>query len=252
MLTHRARSRMVAAFAVSLVACSQAEPPFPPVQWQPIRPGLEVVRMAWGKDLEAYAARFEQARYRLGLEWSASGLRIPGSLHPGFIAALNGGYFEPDLQPSGLLIDQGREVHAASGGKGVVVLGDHLELLRFKDFRPAVYPAAGSSALQAWPFLIEPGGGDGIRRDDGKRSRRSAIGIDRDQRGLLVAVVRDGVSLHQLMALCRALGATVALNLDGGPSTGFALGIPPSWTSPSSTEVSNALVLRAPESAGPP
>jgi uncharacterized protein YigE (DUF2233 family) len=198
--------------------------------------------MAWGQDLEAYAARFDTARYRLSLEWSAGGLRVPDSLRSGYLAALNGGYFEPDLEPSGLLIDQGREVHSASGGSGVVVLGGRLQLVRLKDFKPGT----SSSALQAWPFLIEPGGRDGIRRDDGKRSRRSAIGLDGEGRGLMVAVVRDGVSLYQLMALCRRLGANVALNLDGGPSTGFALGIPPGWTSPSATEVSNALVLRAP------
>ena len=54
---------------------------------------------------------------------------------------------------------------------------------------------------------------------------------------------QDGVSLFGLMQVCRRLGAVVALNLDGGPSTGFALGFPPGWVSPSATEVSNALVL---------
>jgi Phosphodiester glycosidase len=235
----------LAAWAACFVGCGQTAPSFPTPQWQALRPGLEVARLAFGKELEAYATRFDPARYPLSLEWSLSGVRVPESLRPGYLAALNGGYFEPDLQPSGLLIDQGREVHAASGGSGVVVLGNRLELLRLKDYRPGT----DSSALQAWPFLIEPGGADGIRRDDGKRSRRSAIALDGAGRGLLVAVVRDGVSLYQLMTLCRKLGATVALNLDGGPSTGFALGLPPGWNSPSVTEVSNALVLRAPEVA---
>jgi hypothetical protein len=240
-MTDRVCGAALVACALAL-GCSPREAALPAAEWllSP-QPGLEITRIFLGKDLEAYATRFDPARYTLGLEWSASGLRIPESIRPDYLVALNGGYFEPDLQPSGLLIDQGREVHAASGGSGVVVLGSRLELIRFRDFRPGT----GSSALQAWPFLIEPGGGDGIRRDDGKRSRRSAIGIDGSGRGLLVAVVRDGVSLYQLMNVCRKLGATVALNLDGGPSTGFALGFPPGWTSPSATEVSNALVLRS-------
>jgi hypothetical protein len=232
-----------------VLGCSPREPSLPAAEWllSP-EPGLEITRIFLGKDLEAYATRFDPARTTLSIEWSPSGLRIPESIRPGYLVALNGGYFEPDLQPSGLLIDQGREVHPASGGSGVVVLGKRLELVRLRDF----HPGTGSSALQAWPFLIEPGGADGIRRDDGKRSRRSAIGIDAAGRGLLVAVVHDGVSLFQLMNLCRKLGATVALNLDGGPSTGFTLGLPPGWSSPTATEISNALVLRSPEPAPAP
>jgi hypothetical protein len=106
------------------------------------------------------------------------------------------------------------------------------------------------SALQIWPFLIEPGGARGIRRNDQKRAHRSAIGLDESQRGLLVAVVDDGISLYRLMGVVRDLGAVVAANLDGGPSTGFGLKGPPGWTWPSQTLVSNALVLR--ERASPP
>jgi hypothetical protein len=214
----------------------------PAILWNVAAPGLEVAKVPLKPGIEAWAVRFEPARFRLGLEWSATGLRIPDSIAPGYIVALNGGYFEPDLRPSGLLIDQGREVQARSGGSGVVVLEDGLaKLQRLRDLKPS--PSA--SVLQAWPFLIEPGGADGIHRDDEKLSRRSAIALDAQGRGLLVAVPQDGVSLYALMQVCRSLGANVALNLDGGPSTGFALGLPPSWTSPSATEVSNALVLRA-------
>ncbi len=192
--------------------------------------------------VETWAVRFEQTRFRLALEWSATGLRVPDSIAPGYLVALNGGYFEPDLRPSGLLIDQGREVQARNGGSGVVVLEQgRASLQRLRDLKPS--PTA--SVLQAWPFLIEPGGADGIHRDDEKLSRRSAIALDAQGRGLLVAVPQDGVSLFGLMQVCRSLGAVVALNLDGGPSTGFALGVAPGWMAPSTTEVSNVLVLRA-------
>jgi Phosphodiester glycosidase len=214
----------------------------PAIVWSVAAPGLEVAKVPLEPGIEAWAVRFEPARFKLGLEWSATGLHIPDSIAPGYIVALNGGYFEPDLRPSGLLIDQGREVQARSGGSGVLVLENgQAKLLRLHDLKPS--PSA--SVLQAWPFLIEPGGDDGIHRDDEKRSRRSAIGLDAQGRGLLVAVPQDGVSLYGLMQACRNLGAVVALNLDGGPSTGFALGIPPGWSAPSATEVSNALVLRA-------
>jgi hypothetical protein len=211
------------------------------VLWTTASPGLEIAKVPVKPGVEAWAVRFEPARYRLGLEWSATGLRVPGSIASGYVVALNGGYFEPDLHPSGLLIDQGREVQARSGGSGVVVLEDgRAKLQRLRDLKPS--PTA--SVLQAWPFLIEPGGADGIHRDDQKLSRRSAIALDAQGRGLLIAVPQDGISLYGLMQMCRNMGAVVALNLDGGPSTGFALGVPPGWLSPSATEVSNALVLR--------
>jgi hypothetical protein len=222
-------------------ACGSTRSTSSDVVWTAAAPGLEVAKVPLQPGVEAWAVRFEPARYKLGLEWSATGLRVPESIAPGYVVALNGGYFEPDLRPSGLLIDHGREVQAHNGGSGVVVLEDgEAKLQRLRDFKPG----PSSTALQAWPFLIEPDGTDGIHRDDEKRSRRSAIALDAQGRGLLIAVPQDGVSLFGLMQTCRSLGAVVALNLDGGPSTGFALGIAPNWVSPSATEVSNALVLR--------
>ncbi len=158
------------------------------------------------------------------------------------MAIWNGGYFEPDLRPSGLVVDQGREISPPSKGSGLLLLGERFSLVRFHEAPPALLR---ESALQLWPFLIEPGGADGIRRDDGKRARRSAIGLDDAGRGLLAGVVGEGVTLFQLMTLCRQLGAVVAANLDGGPSTGFALSAAPAWKVASQTPVANALVLHA-------
>ena len=225
--------------AFGAFGCVRPKPPRPPA-WTAAEAGLEVAKLSRGGGVEVWAVRFDQARYRLALDWSASGLRVPGAL-AGYAAAINGGYFERDLRPSGLLIDEGRQVQAKSGGSGAVVIDQgrlRLAWLREAEAGPR------ASVLQAWPFLVEPGGADGIHRDDGKRSRRSAVGLDAAGRGLLIAVPVDGVTLRELMGICRELGAVVALNLDGGPSTGFALGVPPGWRSPSETEISNALVLR--------
>jgi uncharacterized protein YigE (DUF2233 family) len=195
--------------------------------------------------VRGYGLRFDQSRYALTLAWSPSGLSVPGERPKDALAIWNGGYFEQDLRPSGLLIDQGRQAAAPNSGSGLVIFGSNgepMRLVRYRD-RPE-RPDSLQSALQVWPFLVEPGGGDGIRRDDQKRARRSALGLDESGRGILLAVVDDGVSLHRLMEIARALGAIVAVNLDGGPSTGFGLGFPPGWSWPSQTLVSNALLLR--------
>lgn len=221
-------------------ACARRAPTRPPASWTEAAPGLDVARLALPESREAWAIRYDPNGYQLALQWSSTGLRIPGSLPQQYVAAVNGGYFERDLRPSGLLIADGREVQAESGHHGALVINEgRAQLDRFHEiaWSPSV------SALQAWPFLIEPGGADGIHGDDGKLSRRTAFGLDSLGRGLLIAVPTEGVSLYQLMDICRRFGAVAAVNLDGGPSTGFALGVPPGWTAATATDVSNLLVL---------
>ncbi len=226
-----------------VLACDHARhSASPPVTWSPAQPGLDLAHLEPSPGIEVWAVRYDQSVYELSIQWAPTGLRVPSSLPPGYAAAVNGGFFEPDLRPSGLLIVDGREVHAASGHHGALVLDEgRARLVHLRDLRAG--PTA--SVLQAWPFLIEPGGSSGIHADDHKLSRRSAFALDAQGRGLLIAAPTEGVSLYQLMEICRRLGAVAAVNLDGGPSTGFSLGVPPGWRSDSATDVSNVLVLRS-------
>lgn len=212
----------------------------PAIGWTAAAPGLESADLVLSGAIRLRSLRFDQAHFQLQLLSPAGGVHVPADLPPKAVAIWNGGYFEPDLRPSGLAIDQGRQSGAPNGGSGLLLMGDRFSLLRYRENER---PNPRESALQLWPFLIEPGGADGIRRDDGKRARRSAIGLDGAGRGLLVGVTGDGITLFQLMTLLRELGAVVALNLDGGPSTGFAVRGAPDWREPSETIVANALVL---------
>ncbi len=226
-----------------LLGCSHELAVPPLAGWAFAAAGLETTELPLANGARLQALRFDQARYQLKLLSPAGGIRVPADVPPDALAIWNGGYFEPDLRPrSGLVVDQGREVAAPQQRQRAPAPGRSV----FTGSLPrGATLAVARGALQIWPFLIEPGGGDGIRRDDGRRARRSAIGLDDAGRGLLAGVVGEGVTLFQLMTLCRQLGAVVAANLDGGPSTGFALVPPPAWTVPSETPVANALVLRA-------
>jgi hypothetical protein len=229
-----------------LVGCSRHAPPLATPSWKPLQPGLWTSEFAVAGGARAYALRFDQSLFALSLAWSPAGLRVPDARPDDAVAIWNGGYFERDLRPSGLLIDQGRQAAPPNNGKALIVFGDGKDGLRLVRYREPSDPSVSvKSALQIWPFLVEPGGTDGIRRDDQKKARRSAIGLDAASRGLLLAVVDDGVSLYELMGIIQKLGAVVAANLDGGPSTGFGLRPAPGWSFPSQTLVSNALVLRA-------
>jgi hypothetical protein len=223
------------------LGCSPKLGVVPPAEWAHAGAGLETTELALANGARLQALRFDQARYQLKLLSPEGGVHVPADAPADALAIWNGGYFEPDLRPSGLVVDQGREVSPPSNGSALLLLGDRFSLVRFRETPPA---RLRESALQLWPFLIEPGGGDGIRRDDGKRARRCAIGLDDTGRGLLAGVEGEGVTLFQLMTLCRQLGAVVAANLDGGPSAGFGLAVDPAWKMPSQTPVANALVLR--------
>lgn len=125
-----------------------------------------------------------------------------------------------------------------------------------------------SALAELWPGVKHVLGGGPALLDDGQvritaeqeqfrpditngRAPRTAVGIDAEQRLLLVTVDGRqprrsvGLSLKGLAGLMRELGARDALNLDGGGSTAMAIG-PATVNSPSDGSerpVNNALVV---------
>jgi len=86
------------------------------------------------------------------------------------------------------------------------------------------------AALQAFPILVQPGGqlGFGAERENYARARRTVIGQDREGRILLIVAPRGHFTLHQLSRYLTEsdLGLDIALNLDGGGSTGILVADP--------------------------
>jgi len=82
-------------------------------------------------------------------------------------------------------------------------------------------------ALQSFPVLVKPGGVVGFPADadDGLPSRRTVVAQDRQGHILFVVAPRGYLSLHELACFLADsdLGVDVALNLDGGFSTGLWL-----------------------------
>jgi hypothetical protein len=154
---------------------------------------------------------------------------VPG----GAVAAVNGGYFNEQLRPTGWLVDRGREhavKHQRSVGGVVAVRGRELFIGPMGELG-----FAPDFAVQNGPRLIERGGRTGIYSDDGLRANRT-IACDAAGRLHLVAVIareRSGPTLFETARLLATplehggLGCVAALNLDGGPSTGV-------WLAPSS------------------
>jgi uncharacterized protein YigE (DUF2233 family) len=81
--------------------------------------------------------------------------------------------------------------------------------------------------LQSFPVLVKPGGVMGFPADadDGRPSRRTVVAQDNQGRILLLVAPRGYLSLHEMARFLAEsdLDLNVALNLDGGYSTGLWL-----------------------------
>ncbi len=164
------------------------------------------------------------------------------------LAGVNGGYFQPDLTPVGLLISQGKLVHPLERAKllsGVFfVRKQKPALVRVQHFSDAV---GISDAIQSGPFLVESGG-----IVAGLNNRRSAprtfVFLTRESiwgvgicRSVTLAELSEILTIADLLPNGPIAGA---LNLDGGSSTGFYLARgSQSISSPEWTTVGNYLLL---------
>jgi exopolysaccharide biosynthesis protein len=143
------------------------------------------------------------------------------------LAGVNGGYFEPDLTPVGLLISQGKVIHPLEKAKllsGVFfVRKQKPSLVRAQHFSD---PGGISDAIQCGPFLVESG-----NRVFGLNNRRSAprTFVFMTRAGDWGVGICRSVTLAELSEILTIADLlpngpiSAALNLDGGSSTGFYL-----------------------------
>ena len=141
------------------------------------------------------------------------------------VAGVNGGYFDPQDAPLGLLISDGKLIAPLRKARllsGVIVAGKgRVELLRYAEYSARKNP---TNALQAGPFLVD--GSKAVPGLNGTRSaRRSFVltgGGDRAAIGFC-----SSVTLAELGDILAAPGIVPdlkvqrALNLDGGSSSAF-------------------------------
>lgn len=141
------------------------------------------------------------------------------------VAGVNGGYFDPQDAPLGLLISDGkliaplRKARLLSGM--LVVAKGRVELLRYAEYSSRKNTTA---ALQCGPFLVD--GGNAVPGlNDTRSARRTFVltgGADRVAIGFCSSVTL--AELGDILATPRIvpnLKVQRALNLDGGSSSAF-------------------------------
>ena len=141
------------------------------------------------------------------------------------LAGVNGGYFDPDYAPVGLLVSDGRTIAPLRKARllsGVVsVVKGRVQIQRSAEFSSKTKP---TDAIQCGPFLVDHGKAiAGLNNT--RAARRTFVAAGRSDQVAL------GYATHLTLAQLAALLATIeiapemkfqrALNLDGGSSSAF-------------------------------
>jgi hypothetical protein len=230
-----------------LTAMPSHTPVIPDSGWRQLRPGLErrVFNLISesGEHIESlYLLRVEPAYYQFGIAYHAE----PQSLdewqeETNALIILNGGYFRVEEDgsyiPTGLTVVEGEVMGVSyesfAGMLAVTNDGPELRWLAQKPYDPDE-PLLG--AVQSFPLLVKPGGEIGFpeEHEDNMQARRTVIAQDRGGRILMIIASKGYFTLHQLSAYLTAsdLDLDIAINLDGGPSSGVLLAEPIEEVSP--------------------
>jgi len=139
---------------------------------------------------------------------------------------VTGGFFLSAYRPKGLLVIGGK-VHEPMRSDLSGIVGS------MADETPILVPARGVSteslkdAIQAGPFVVDPGGAFGIRSDDRQHWRRAIVFVSAETIGVALT---SSCTLYELAdGLVHSPAAfgvdrvERALNLSGGPTAGFAV-----------------------------
>lgn len=169
-----------------------------------------------------FRVRYTPGAARQVSAWSA----LAGQ--PAFLT-VNGGYFSPENLTTALLVSDG-QTYGRSYGEFAgmfAVLPDGRVEVRWLADQPYDPAEILLEAVQSFPMLVQPGGVMGFPADadDGRPARRTAVGQDRLGRILFIVAPRGYLTLHELARWLATsdLELDVALNLDGGLSTGLML-----------------------------
>jgi uncharacterized protein YigE (DUF2233 family) len=202
----------------------------------PVHPDAAPRTLLW------VVTRLEVARVEVSVERSPDdAIEALAERARSAVLVTDSGFFEPDNDPSGVVISRGRTLHGAGprGGSGVLAFaGDRVAVVPVdtRDGGTFAHDGAVTTALQCGPRVVDPGARPGIYRHDGRFAARTVACVREEGRVLDVVTtwdVDDGLRGPELYDLATVLagpsplgdasGCEAALNLDGGPSTGLYL-----------------------------
>jgi len=200
--------------------------------WQTVQPGIEVrsLNVAVGTSVERVTiARLDPTAvmFRVLYAPGAPAVVNAWAQQTGAMLVINGGYFTEQQIVTGLTISNRERFGMPYGDfAGMFAVTDagaaSVRWLRTWPYDPS---EPLREAVQCFPVLVKPGGEMGFPADadDGSPARRTVIAQDNNGRILMLIAPRGFFSLHALaMWLVESdLDVDIALNLDGGASSGL-------------------------------
>lgn len=201
--------------------------------WLPLQTGLEqrILRLfdAEGQQIEEITLlRVDPAHFAFQVAYSPGAPRtLPAwQAETGALLVVNGGFFTEMNTATGLVIVDGAASGVSySGFGGMLAIDASGPQLRALAERPYAPDEPLTYALQSFPLLVRPGGQLGYPEEDGQRARRTVIAQDGDGRFLFIVAPWGSFTLHELSRwlVNGDLDLAIALNLDGGASSGLLL-----------------------------
>jgi uncharacterized protein YigE (DUF2233 family) len=212
----------------------------PDTNWTLLQPGLErrVIHIYNEQNQHVESVhiwRLDQKYFRLDVAYDET----PKSLETwqretNAPMVVNGGYYSVEDEryfPDGLTIVNGKASgHSFNGFGGMLAIQKSRAELRWLIQEPYNVSEPLQAALQSFPILVQPGGklGFGAERENNVSARRTVIGQDQDGRILFIVAAQGYFTLHQLSVYLTEsdLNLDIAINLDGGGSTGILVANP--------------------------
>jgi len=209
------------------------------MEWRSLQPGLErrtleIVENRLYLD-SLYILRLSPEYFRFEVAYDPQGLTLEDwQAQTGALLVVNGGYYRLEDEiyvPNGLTVIDGIPMGVSFGDFGgmfaITETGPDLRWLAQQPYDPHETLQA---ALQSFPILVKPGGELGFpaQHEDNLTARRTVIAQDQKGRILLMIAPQGNLTLHQLSTFLTEsdLNLDIAINLDGGPSSGILLAEP--------------------------
>ena len=219
------------------VLVSLTPTPIPDTGWELLQPGLErrIIRLMdeGGRPLERlYLVRLEPDLYRVTIAYRPGEARSLAAwqAETGALLLVNGGFFTEEMLATGRIAVDGSTSGTSYVGFGgmLAITADFVEIRSLVE-QPYDPQEPLQYALQSFPMLVKPGGKVGFPEEDGVPGRRTVVAIDENGRLLFILAPNGTFTLHELSRYLveSDLELEVAMNLDGGTSTGLRLANPP-------------------------
>ena len=218
----------------------------PDTGWSFVQPGLErrVTRIYNEQNQQVESVhvwRLDQNYFRMDVAYDETSKSLETwQRETKALMVVNGGYYSIENEryfPDGLTIIHGRASgHSFRGFGGMLAIKEDRAELRWLVQKPYSSYERLQAALQSFPVLVRPGGelGFGAERENHVSARRTVIGQDKDGRILFIVAPQGYFTLHQLSVYLTEsdLNLDIAVNLDGGGSTGILVAKPREIISP--------------------